>query len=194
MPRAPLLGVGQWPALDSHLQLECIIMITIKQRNAVSQELVRPTGEWEWRTCSVAVCLDAGARMLGIVREEPSCQLGRGLQKDAVFFYIYQKKPVQSRQRFGITPRRGGGKARRIPSPPVTSKGDREKEELRLAGHQPRAPLAARPQERRETNKQTPRAATDPTARAKCRGDPAASATMRSRGAVPVAPGTSRPV
>ena len=47
--------------------------------------------------------------------------LGRGLQKDAVFFYIYQKKPVQSRQRFGITPRRGGGKARRIPSPPVTS-------------------------------------------------------------------------
>jgi len=29
MPRAPLLGVGQWPALDSHLQVECIIMIRI---------------------------------------------------------------------------------------------------------------------------------------------------------------------
>ena len=98
--------------------------------------------------------------------------LGRGLQKDVVFFYIYQQKPVQSRQRFGITPRRGGGKARSIPSPPVTStqqqrplrKGDREKEALRLAGHQPRAPPAAR-RNREETNKQTPEAATGPPER-----------------------------
>jgi hypothetical protein len=29
MPRTPLLGVGQWPALDSHLQSECIVTITI---------------------------------------------------------------------------------------------------------------------------------------------------------------------
>ena len=56
--------------------------------------------------------------MLGIVREEPSCQLSP--PKDAIYLSIYQKGRDQykSRQRFGMTPRRDGGKARRIPTTP----------------------------------------------------------------------------
>lgn len=89
--------------------------------------------------------MDAGARMLGIVPEEPSRQLSPS--KDAILYPNSYQKGGNPVQRFGITPRRGGGKARSIPHHPrhATSSGRSEKptakrRPLRLAGHQPRAP------------------------------------------------------
>lgn len=113
-------------------------------------------------------------------------------------FSIYQKPPVQSRPRFGITPRRGGGKARRIShqSPTAAAAPNSEKATAKrrrcawpATNLEPRPPPAAR-----EKNQASKRLEQQRTRGAECRGDPAACATMRSRGAVPVAPGTAVPV
>jgi len=92
--------------------------------------------------------------MLGIVREEPSCQLSP--PKDAIYLSIYQKGRDQykSRQRFGMTPRRGGGKARRIPTTPPPAAAA-PKSRPRKGGAAPGRPPT------RKDKSQTPREATE---------------------------------
>jgi hypothetical protein len=148
-------------------------------RNSRSQENDEPVA---WPSASTPE-LGCSALSVTFVSAEPSkrCDLS-----------IYQKGENQykSLQPFGITPRRGGGKARLIPTtaPPAAAAPKSRPRKGCAAPGRPPTSSPVRPPARRKDKSQTPREATD--AGAKCRRDPTASAAVRSPGAVLPSSGT----
>ena len=120
--------------------------------------------------------------MLGIVREEPSCQLSP--PKDAIYLSIYQKGRDQykSRQRFGMTPRRGGGKARRIPTTPPPAAAA-PKSRPRKGGAAPGRPPTSSPARPPQGQKPNACLGKPLTPERNAAANPAAPAAMRSPGA-----------